>query len=78
MREFRTIPPDQIRGKDLHGWHVVECECGNCHHTRILPHEPLKRGKRGALTLAQLHFRCEWCGAEGPPKITVTVLPRNV
>jgi hypothetical protein len=33
-----------------------ECECWHCHHIRILPHEPLKRGKRGEATLAALAF----------------------
>jgi hypothetical protein len=74
---FRTIPPSEIRGRDLSGWHVVECECWHCHHIRILPHEPLKRGKRGEATLAELNFRCQWCGESGPHKLTISLLPRN-
>lgn len=74
---FKIIPADAIRGRDLSGWHVVECECQNCDHKRVLPHEPLKRGKRGELVLSELHFRCQWCGAHGAHKLTVYALPRN-
>lgn len=75
--ELRTIPGDQIRGDELREWHVVEVECWRCHHIRVLPHQRVKVGKRGEATLAELHFRCQWCGADGPHRVTVMRLPRN-
>lgn len=74
---YRLIAPESIRGKDLCQWHVVEVSCWSCHHIRVVPHAPLKAGKRGDLTLAAMHFRCEWCGEAGPHKVTVYALPRN-
>lgn len=74
---YRLIPPENIRGHELREWHVVECQCWHCSHIRVVPHALMKRGKRGEQTLADMNFRCQWCGETGPHKLTVYALPRN-
>lgn len=77
MRDPELIPPDTIRGDDLRQWHVVECECRRCHHSRVILHALLQRGGRGSSPLSALRFQCQWCGADGPHKLTVYAVPRN-
>jgi uncharacterized Zn finger protein len=74
---YRPIPPENTRGRDLCEWHVVECECRSCGHMRVVPHGVMQERKRGELTIAEMHFRCLWCGERGPHEITVYALPRN-
>jgi hypothetical protein len=78
MRGPQRIAPEDIRGDELRRWHVVECECWQCGHIRVVPHGLLSEGGRGRRRLSDLHFRCQWCGANGPHRLTVYALPRNI
>ena len=75
--DYRIIQPENIRGCDLQSWHVVECECWNCGHARVIRHDVLKWGERARKPLSDLKFHCQWCNSEGPHKLTVYALPRN-
>ena len=40
---YRLIPPENIKGRELAEWHVVECQCWHWSHTRVVPHGLLHR-----------------------------------
>ena len=77
MARDRRIPLEAIRGCDLQIWHIVICECWACKHERVMPHGPFKRRDRADKPLSDLKFRCQWCGEDGPHKLTVEALPKH-
>jgi hypothetical protein len=77
-RGVETIRPDQIRGRDLHDWHIVVVECFECRRARVMHHKYLKDVRHRDLLLSEMKFSCHSCdGLSGPHHVTIMIAPRH-
>jgi len=72
-----ALPPDQLRGRDLHQWHIVIVECCYCRVARIMEHERLSDARHRDLLLSEMRFWCRHCRRGGPHQVFVTRAPRH-
>jgi hypothetical protein len=72
-----SIPPNEIRGRDLHQWHIVIVECCFCRVARIMEHRRLQDARHRDRLLGEMKFWCERCRRGGAHRVTVTVAPKH-
>lgn len=78
MREQAvSIPPNEIRGRDLYQWHIVIVECCYCRVARVMDHKLLSDPRHRDLLLSETRFWCRHCQRGGPHKVVVTKAPRH-
>ncbi|HEX4194751.1 MAG TPA: hypothetical protein VHY80_16710 [Stellaceae bacterium] len=72
-----SIPANEIRGCDLHEWHIVIVECCHCHMARVMHHKFLKDARHRDLLLSEMKFWCRSCRRGGPHTVSVTKAPAH-
>ena len=78
MRDRATsIPPNEIRGRDLYQWHIVIVECWHCHVARVMKHDRLKDRRHRDLLLSEMKFWCDRCALGGKHRVTVMKAPKH-
>jgi len=72
-----TIPPDQIRGRELCQWHIVMVACCHCRVGRIMEHKFLVDARHRDLLLSEMRFWCRHCKRGGAHTVTITRAPKH-